>query len=76
MMLKPNFLNRLKQYDRERITQDLIEKIRPYIDNPKFEPNVVKYASSAAEGMCKWVRAMNNFFRINEDIKPKKIALE
>lgn len=32
-----------------------------YIPNPDFVPDKIKVASSAAEGLCKWVRAMDDY---------------
>ena len=32
-----------------------------YTPNPEFVPEKIKVASSAAEGLCKWVRAMDDY---------------
>ena len=71
----PKFIERLKNFDRNSLDDEIISKISPYIVMPKFHPEIVKYASSAAEGMCKWVRAMYKFYHVNRDIKPKQDAL-
>lgn len=76
MLFLPKFLQKLKTFDRDSLDEEIMEKISPYISMPKFHPDVVKHASSAAEGMCKWVRAMYKFYHVNKDIKPKKEALE
>lgn len=34
-----------------------------YITNPDFEPEKVKVASTACEGLCKWVKAMDVYDR-------------
>ena len=40
-------------------------KIRKeYCTNPDFDPNKVANASSAAEGLCKWVLAMEIYDRV------------
>lgn len=40
-------------------------KIRKeYIPNPDFDPSKVKTASSAAEGLCKWVIALEIYDRV------------
>ena len=42
-----------------------MKKIRAeYCSNPEFDPAKVKNASSAAEGLCKWVRAMEIYDRV------------
>ena len=35
-----------------------------YMNNPEFDPVVVKNASTACEGLCKWVRAMEVYERV------------
>lgn len=35
-----------------------------YMTNPEFDPVVVKNASTACEGLCKWVRAMEVYERV------------
>lgn len=42
-----------------------MSKIRKeYIPNPDFDPQKVRTASSAAEGLCKWVQAMEIYDRV------------
>lgn len=39
-----------------------MKKIRKqYIPNPDFDPEKVRTASTACEGLCKWVRAMDKY---------------
>ena len=57
------FLVKLQTYDKDNISPAVIEKIKPYMDNPDFEPEVVKKASKAAFGLVSWVRAMEAYDR-------------
>lgn len=42
-----------------------MQKIREtYITNPDFDPSIVAKASSAAEGLCKWIKAMEVYDRV------------
>jgi len=51
-------------------------KIRKeYTTNPEFDPTKVAKASSAAEGLCKWVLAMEIYDRVVKVVAPKKIKL-
>ncbi len=43
--------------------------------NPEFDPNIVKKASTACEGLCKWVRAMEMYDRVAKVVAPKKEKL-
>ena len=54
------FLDSLKEYDKDNIAMPVMKKIRDkYISNPDFEPNLIRNVSSACEGLCKWIRAMD-----------------
>ena len=54
-----------------------MKKIRgEYISNPEFDPAKVSKASSAAEGLCKWVMAMEVYDRVAKVVAPKKEKLK
>lgn len=43
----------------------VMQKIRSeYMTNPDFNPSIVAKASSAAEGLCKWIQAMEVYDRV------------
>ena len=46
-----------------------------YISNPDFDPSLVKNASNACEGLCKWVRALDVYDRVIKIVAPKKLKL-
>jgi len=48
---------------------------KEYIANPEFDPTKVAKASSAAEGLCKWVLAMEIYDRVVKVVAPKKVKL-
>ena len=53
-----------------------MQKIRKeYITNPEFDPAKVVKASSAAEGLCKWILAMEIYDRVAKVVAPKKAHL-
>eukprot|EP00794_Sanderia_malayensis_P007414 gene7414-8234_t len=71
-----SFLSSLKEYDRDNIPVHVMKKIRTeYSANPEFDPSKVRTASSAAEGLCKWVQAMEIYDRVAKVVAPKKIKL-
>uniref|UniRef100_A0A3Q2XWV6 Dynein heavy chain coiled coil stalk domain-containing protein n=1 Tax=Hippocampus comes TaxID=109280 RepID=A0A3Q2XWV6_HIPCM len=52
------------------LQEESMQKIRAtYMTNPDFSPAKVAKASSAAEGLCKWIKAMESYDRI---VAPKK----
>ena len=46
-----------------------------FVSDPNFDPPVVKKASVACEGLCKWVRAMDVYDRVAKVVAPKKASL-
>ena len=43
--------------------------------NPDFEPSLIKNASTACEGLCRWVRALDVYDRVAKVVAPKKAKL-
>jgi len=69
------FLDSLKAFDKDNIPVAVIEKVRPYVQLPEFEPELIKKASTAAFGLCCWVRAMEAYDRVAKVVAPKKAKL-
>uniref|UniRef100_A0A8C4VID0 Dynein axonemal heavy chain 3 n=1 Tax=Falco tinnunculus TaxID=100819 RepID=A0A8C4VID0_FALTI len=66
------FLESLKTYDKDNIPPAIVKRIRErFIDHPDFQPAVIKNVSSACEGLCKWVRAMEVYDRVAKVVAPK-----
>ena len=77
LLADPKFLDTLRSYDKDNIPPSVMKQIRAkYIDDPEFLPEKIKNASSAAEGLCKWVRAMEVYDRVAKIVAPKRIALK
>uniref|UniRef100_A0A8C3V3B4 Dynein axonemal heavy chain 3 n=1 Tax=Catharus ustulatus TaxID=91951 RepID=A0A8C3V3B4_CATUS len=71
------FLDRLKSYDKDNIPPPIMKKIREkFMNHPDFQPEVVKNVSSACEGLCKWVRAMEVYDRVQKVVAPKRERLQ
>lgn len=71
-----NFLQNLKDYDKDNISSSLMVVIKStYMTDKSFLPHIVAKASSAAEGLCKWVRAMVSYDEVAKAVAPKKEKL-
>lgn len=75
MLMESDFLQSLRDFDRDNIPPKIIEKIKPYVNNPEFEPSKILQASKAAYGLCCWVRAMEAYDRVAKVVGPKKKKL-
>lgn len=59
-----------------RVQPAYMAKIRKeYTTNPEFDPTKVAKASSAAEGLCRWVLAMEMYDSVVRVVAPKKVKL-
>lgn len=71
------FLQSLKDFDKDHIKNEVILKIRKeYLPHKDFKPHIVAKASSAAEGLCKWIIAMDKYDKVAKEVAPKKAKLE
>ncbi|XP_066149434.1 dynein axonemal heavy chain 7-like [Euwallacea fornicatus] len=72
-----NFLQTLKDFDKDHIKLEIINKIRKeFLPHKDFKPHVVAKASSAAEGLCKWIIAMDMYDKVAKEVAPKKVKLD
>ncbi|XP_053554548.1 dynein axonemal heavy chain 7 [Bombina bombina] len=70
------FLQSLHDYDKDNIPASYMSIIRKqYITNAEFVPDKIRNASTAAEGLCKWVVAMDSYDKVAKVVAPKKIKL-
>lgn len=58
-----NFMRSLEEFDKDNIPDAVIHKLRKYIDDPQYQPDVVAKQSRAAMSLCMWTRAMDVYNR-------------
>ena len=78
MMSNPNFLNQLVEFGntgKDVMNDETIEFLSVYVGVEQFNPAVAKNASTAAEGLCTYVRAMKYYHEASKIVKPKLEAL-
>ena len=70
------FLGMLKNYDKDNIPASVMKKFREnYLTDENFTPERAKSASSAAEGICHWARAMDVYDKVAKVVEPKRKEL-
>lgn len=70
------FLESLITYDKDNIPPRIMDKLQKTIlTDENFDPDKVKTASTAAEGLCKWTIAISKYDKVAKVVAPKKIAL-
>lgn len=60
----PNFLDTLKNFDKNHIADKTLKKVAVYTTDPELEPNKVGIVSSACKSLSLWVRAIENYAKI------------
>nr|XP_021499024.1 dynein heavy chain 9, axonemal [Meriones unguiculatus] len=70
-----SFLDSLIHFDKENIHENCLKAIRPYLQDPTFNPEFVATKSYAAAGLCSWVMNIVKFYEVFCDVEPKRQAL-
>jgi len=70
-VLTAELLKNCQNYAKDDMTEDLINTLRPLIEDPNYDDEVLKKASKAAAGLGKWVRAMVQYDDAMKVVKPK-----
>ena len=50
--------------------------MKKYTSNEEWTPDNVGKVSSAAKGLCMWVRAMETYGHVSKEIAPKRAKLK
>lgn len=70
------FMDSLLNFDKDNIPERVMDKIRSnYLTNINFDPDKIKTASTACEGLCRWIYAMSEYDKVAKVVAPKKKAL-
>ena len=59
-------------HSQSNIPDSLMKKLKRYVDNPKFVPDIVEKTSKACKSMCLWVRAMYLYAEVVKVVEPKR----
>uniref|UniRef100_A0A8C8VJF2 Dynein axonemal heavy chain 11 n=1 Tax=Pelusios castaneus TaxID=367368 RepID=A0A8C8VJF2_9SAUR len=71
-----DFLQALISYDKEHIPENSLKVVKEhYLNDPEFNPNLVRTKSFAAAGLCAWVINIVKFYEVYCDVEPKRHAL-
>ena len=72
VLADPGFINTLMKYDVESFTEKTYAKLKQYTKNPDFKPDIVSKVSRACKSLCSWVLAVQKFYEVYRQVKPKK----
>jgi len=70
------FIKLISSFDHENMSPKLIGRIKKHIDQKKFDPEIVGKSSRAAADLCMWVIASENYGRVFNFVRPKRLKLK
>ncbi|GCB64021.1 hypothetical protein scyTo_0000226, partial [Scyliorhinus torazame] len=71
-----DFLQTLINYNKEHIPENSLKVVKEqYLQDPDFNPDLVRTKSFAASGLCAWVINIIRFYEVYCDVEPKRQAL-
>jgi dynein heavy chain len=71
-----NFLQRLKTFDKDHISNSTLKKMEKYTKDSTFQPQTVQNVSKAAGALCMWVHAMKMYAEVYREVEPKRLKLK
>lgn len=72
VMADTNFLKYLQEYEKDKINDKMLDKLKTYVDDPDFVPDKVAKQSKVCMSMCKWVIAIDAYAKVYRIVEPKK----
>jgi len=70
------FMKGMLEYNKDNVSDKTLKKLKPYIENPKFQPDIVANTSKACRSLCLWVRAIDLYSHVFRTVAPKRAMLK
>merc|ERR1719487_633311 len=64
------FINRLLQFDKDNIPENVIRRVEPYIDSEDLSHEVQSKISRLGPALCFWIRAMYKYYHVAKEVEP------
>ena len=68
-MNRPDFLSSLLGFDKDRVNDEDVELLFPYLAAEDFTYEAAKKASGNVAGLCVWIKAMKTYTEIAKVVK-------
>lgn len=69
------FVDGLKTYKKDQITEKMHKKLKKYTVDPNFKPEIMEKISAAGKGICMWLNAIDKYVDVMKVVKPKQVQL-
>lgn len=67
-----NFIQRIKGYDKDKVTNRQLKQIEKYTKEDNFKPEIITNVSTAAGKLCMWVRSIEDYSKALREVQPKR----
>lgn len=71
LLTRENFVQELIFYDKDNIPEDMFLDLSKLVEEPLFQPKLVKSVSKAAMGICMWVHSIQKYSDIHRNMQPR-----
>lgn len=71
----PRIIEAMIDYDKDNISDDVIQRITPYIKKQEFNPESIRMYSRMCAVMCAWVITMHKYYHTALTAAPKREAV-
>lgn len=61
VMTDIKFVDRLRNYQKDKVSQAILNKVKPFVTKDEFHPDQVTPKNRAAGGMARWCRAIREY---------------
>ena len=69
-MSDPKFIDKLKGYDKDNVSEAIIKRVEAYTSKDNFKPEIVMQKSAAAASLCSWVRGIVDYHKLCKKLGP------
>jgi len=66
------FIDSLKSFDPKEIKERTLKALKKYVNDPRFEPDLIAQKGMAAKSVCMWVKAMDKYAEVLKIVEPKQ----
>jgi len=75
LMNQMDFLDQVQNYPKDDLTEEKIKALAPITSQEKYDAEKIKSSSTVAASFASWVKAMEEYYKVNLIVKPKKAQL-